>query len=216
MLEQLLNEDADPIEIIGMLKSVASFDTAYKTKVRHYTLQEHTLLVLSEFDKYFSQIDTFLPKNLFRFILSVHDIGKPKAYLSGNINNQYAETVSMIEKIRPFLPFSQAEINFGLSVINGDPIGHFFQDKIASISAAEKIKSMNISTQFPVKDFFRMLTIYYQCDAGSYTKDAGGLPFLERLFLYTNGSKTMDSEKGVLRFSPIFETKYRTLETAIK
>lgn len=66
-----------------------------------------------------------------------------------------------------------------------------------------------------IKTFLKILTIYYQCDSGSYTVDAGGLHFLEHLFVYKNGNKCFDTSTGLLKFSPTFETKYRELEKVL-
>jgi len=51
-----------------------------------------------------------------------------------------------------------------------------------------------------VLDFFDLLQILYMVDAGSYTKDAGGIKSLDFLFVF-------DNRRGKMIFSP--ETSYK-------
>ena len=216
MLEILKNEKITPIEVISSLKSIPLLRPFYETKVRHYTLEDHTKLVIGQFDKYFINTDTVIPKNLFRLLLALHDIGKPKAFLEGNIHNQHRETIEIVTQIRPQLPYSNEAIDQCLAVINGDPIGNLFQNKITATKSASTILQMKASSNLSLGPFFKILTIYYQCDAASYTKDAGGIRYLDHLFAYEGGLKTLNTGKGILDFSPIFEAKYSELEKAVK
>lgn len=216
MLESLKNEKLAPVEILSALKSIPLLTPFYETKVRHYTLEDHTVLVIGQFDRYFQNTNTVIPKNLFRLLLALHDIGKPKAFLGGNIHNQYKDTIEIVSQIRPHLPYSKESIDLCLSIVNGDPIGGLFQDKITTQQSAALISQMRTTSKLELAPFFRILTIYYQCDAASYTKDAGGIRYLEHLFAYERGQKTLNVPKGILKFSPIFEAKYNELEKAIK
>lgn len=216
MLDILKNDKITPNEIITALKSIPLLKKLYETKVRHYTLESHTLLVIGQFDKYFTQANIKIPKSQFRLLLALHDIGKPKAYLEGNIHNQYIETIEIITQITPQLPYSKEVINECLAIINGDPIGSLFQGKITFTKSASIIFKMKAISDLDLTSFFKAITIYYQCDAASYTKDAGGIKYLEHLFAYEGGQKSFNAEKGILNFSPIFEAKYIELEKAIK
>ena len=53
--------------------------------------------------------------------------------------------------------------------------------------------------------------ILYQCDIASYTKDAGGLKYLEHMFVYDNGEKMFDDEYGILLMSPVYKERYEQL-----
>jgi hypothetical protein len=57
--------------------------------------------------------------------------------------------------------------------------------------------------------------LYYQCDIAAYTKDAGGLPFLEQLFHYNNGKKVISNDNGFLQFSSSLNEKLIDLTTEI-
>jgi hypothetical protein len=216
MLESLKNEKLTPMEIVSSLKSIPLLTPFYETKVRHYTLEDHTMLVIGQFDRYFKNTNTVIPKNLFRLLLALHDIGKPKAFLEGNIHNQYKDTIEIVSQIRPQLPYNKESIDLCLSIVNGDPIGSLFQDKISTQKSAALISQMRTVSNLEAAPFFKILTIYYQCDAASYTQDAGGIRFLEHLFVYEGGQKMLNVPKSILKFSPIFEAKYSELEKAIK
>ena len=91
----------------------------------------------------------------------------------------------------------------------------FFQNKISLDKSLEIILESRKRTNLCIKDYFRVLTIYYQVDTGSYTLDAGGLPYLESIFCYENANKTYDLKRKLLQFSPNFEKKYMLLEKAL-
>ena len=86
------------------------------------------------------------------------------------------------------------------------------QGNISAQAAAENIQRAAGSTALSIHAFFKALTIYYQCDVGAYTKDAGGLPFLEKVFAYKDGGKVVNLGEKILRFSPNFEVNYKQLE----
>ncbi len=59
-------------------------------------------------------------------------------------------------------------------------------------------------SRLPTKDFWKLLKIYYMCDAGSYTVDAGGRQSLDRLFSF-------DPKKGEMDFAPEIKFKIDSL-----
>jgi hypothetical protein len=216
MLDILKNKTTSPSELIAALKTVPGLAAIYETRVRHYILETHTKLVLGQFDQYFKEVLIPIPREIFRFLLTVHDIGKPQAYKEGNLANQYTHTARLINGMRDQLPFKPQAIDFCLAVIHGDPLGQYMQNKASLISTQSAILEMAGQTVVPVTTFFKVLTIYYQCDIAAYTADAGGIRYLERLFLYKDGLKCINETKGILIFSPIFEFKYLELENAIE
>jgi hypothetical protein len=68
-----------------------------------------------------------------------------------------------------------------------------------------------------VGDFFRLLTIYYQVDAGSYTADAGGTSSLDTLFAADRetGRFAFDRTEGRLAFNARAEMLFAALEAAV-
>lgn len=107
------------------------------------------------------------------------------------------------------------EINIFYSLLNGDPLGLFFQNKIDVTQTANIIESLNHKYEVPIKGLFYLYTVYYQVDSGSYTTDAGGKYFLEKIFKYNNGEKVFNSESRRLVFTNYYEQKYNTLKSKI-
>lgn len=211
------NSDLQPKEILDYIKSVGTdLANTYAQKVRHYVLEQHTLLVMGEFEKHFANAPLPISRNLFRIMLALHDIGKPKAMGLGDKNNQYQYTVEIINNLRKSLPFTSLEIDTMIALVSDDPIGLYLQGNISLETAKNKIIRLANQANLPPLAFFRTLSIYYQSDTGSYTKDAGGLYFLEHLFAYNNGAKVFDSDKQLLKFSPLIELKFNELQKSVE
>lgn len=215
MQEILQKVPFEPQKLLDLLKTSLNLSSIYEQKVRHYILEKHTLLVMNEFEKYFSTTELPTSKNLFRLMLALHDIGKPKAFNEGNKNNQYQYTVEMINNVRNALPFQSNEIDLIIALVGNDVLGLYMQNLISIENAKQQIIKLAQQTNLPVSAFYKLITVYYQCDIGSYTADAGGLAYLEHIFEYQNGSKVFDLNKQRLNFSPKFETKFVELEKTL-
>ena len=216
-MNEILNKiDFVPLELITYLKSLDNLNGLYQLKVRHYTLEQHTLLVMNEFEKHYSKIDIVINKDLFRLMLALHDIGKPRAYLEGNINNQYGYTVEIINRLRSLLPFSKTEIDLCIALVSTDTLGMYLRGQLSIENAKHQIIDLTSKTNFNNIFFFNFMVIYYQCDIAGYTTDAGGLAYLEYLFEYKDNKKVFDIVNRRLKFSPIFETKFVELEKFLK
>jgi ssDNA thymidine ADP-ribosyltransferase, DarT len=211
------NDNLQSVDILNCIKSMdKNLINTYSQKVRHYILEQHTLLVMSEFDKHFSNVELPINRNLFRFMLSLHDIGKPKSIELSNKNNQYQYTVEIINNLRETLPFNSSEVDIIIALVSDDPIGLYIQENIGVETAKNKIVTLAKQTNLSTSDFFKLMSIYYQSDTSSYTKDAGGLHFLEHLFIYHNGKKVFDFENHLLKFSPEIELKFNKLHQSIQ
>lgn len=213
-----LNRDIfNPLELINSLKEINSFRVSYETKVRHYTLERHTFLVLSEYEKYFSIHNRpNIDKSVFRLLLAIHDIGKPLANNIGNRHQQYEFTADLLNKHRKELPLSLANFNLIKNIVTFDPIGLFLQNQLDLHSTVSQIEKRAKQSNFQRQDFFDILCVYYQSDVASYTKDAGGFAFLERLFTYKNNEKIYDKADGLLKFSPKIEIDFLKLKRFFK
>jgi len=205
---------ATPQALLAAVKALPGMASVYETQVRHYVLEEHTRLVLGQFDWYFGNLDLPMPRELFRFLLTVHDIGKPQAQKEGGLRNQHRYTARMINEMRGEIPFSNPDIDCCLAIVGGDPLGQYMQGKAGLVETTESIMRAAGMTVVSIQGFFKALTIYYQCDVAAYTKDAGGLPFLEKVFVYRHGSKVVDEKRGILMFSRTFEDNFKQLEKA--
>lgn len=190
----------------------------YDTRVRHYTLKQHTQLVCSEYEKHFNSIELPIDKALFATLLVLHDIGKPQAYKDGNKSLQHTYTPKIIQSIDINWQnhnFSAQEKNIIITFTHQDSLGEYMQDKKSVNQTIIEIKQIADEINMSIEDTFYLLSIYYQCDVASYTQDAGGLFFLEKMFEYKDGKKLFDSQNQMLSFSKPYQIKYNQLKDKI-
>jgi len=206
-----------PANLIKQIKhSFPSLNNHFESQVRHYKIEHHSLLVCSQYEKYFSKIKLpSVSNNCFRFFLALHDIGKPIAFKKGNKNEQYQYTMDIIRDIWPGTSFSEIELKIILALITSDPFGEYLQNKLSLQETYQSIKNLASKAQLPQSIFFKIFIIYYQCDIAAYTADAGGFAFLEHLFSYHNNEKVFDPDEELLKFSPSVNEKYLALKNII-
>jgi len=207
----------NPFAVIAVLKQNGYNDT-FSYKIRHYTLESHTVLVCNVFEKYFAAnySSKYLNLELFRTLLVLHDIGKTKAFINGNKNYQYKYTKKIIVDLWKFLSYSNNKLNTILAFLEEDCLGDYFQNKLSIEQVYQKLNILSRSCGLDVFSFFKIYMIYYQCDIASYTADAGGIEFLEHLFDYENGSKVFDENEKMIKMSPKYWKMYNQLKTEIE
>jgi len=166
-----------------------------------YTVERHTFMVMQQFEKYFSRgkLPGGFDKNTFRVILVLHDIGVAAALEEGTelgMETRQAKllaqkhTKRLMESALRRLGFSREEINIALSLISGAPIGRYLKSG-GQERAAAIISRMAQEAGMRVHEFFDLLLVFYMVDAGSYTKDAGGLKALDYLFVFDRNQMKM-------------------------
>lgn len=163
-----------------------------------YSVKRHTLMVMGQFEKYFGKSDlpAGISKIFFRVFLALHDIGKSDAIKkTGDRRNQHLYTVGIMGSVLSELGFSEQEIKIALVLVSGDPIGDYIRGKKGGERTTEKIAQLADDAGLPFYDFLKLLLVFYQVDAGSYTEDAGGHKSLDHLFVF-------DKKKGQMNFSP--------------
>jgi hypothetical protein len=203
--------DYNPQKIIDYFKNIG-YANDYITQVRHYTVEEHTILVSQVFEKYFAlNWKNILSVEVFRVMLILHDIGKARAFVNGNKDEQYKYTNIIINEIKDVIPIQKSEFQILLKLLEADSIGNYFQEKQTLEFTVEEIRRLSDNLIISIVDFFYLLSVYYQCDTASYTKDEGGFPFLESLFQYNNGQKLFNTNEGLLKFSEKHQIKYLDL-----
>jgi len=172
-----------------------------------YTVKQHTIMVLKQFEKYFSlnSLPAGINKNFFRIILAFHDIGKPEAIEEGDKRLQHKFTKKKITRIFERLGITVENENIALSLILGDPVGEYLKGFIDVKKAAEIIVKMAYKSGLQFKKFFELLMVYFKVDSGSYTEDAGGYRSLDHLFVF-------DRENGNMNFSPFVLEKIKRLK----
>jgi len=197
--------------IINICKIVPALEELYNAQVRHYTIKEHTINVLNQFEKYFSNSFSEIEIDVFRLFLLLHDIGKPIAHKKGNRDNQYSETIRIIFENKQKLNLSDRDFLLFKSLLGADSLGLYMQNKISLDDSYFNIIEQSKISNLNAKSFFYLLTVYYQCDVASYTKDAGGLRYLEHLFNYHNEKKIYDENLKMLQFSSIYQSRFMAL-----
>jgi O-acetyl-ADP-ribose deacetylase (regulator of RNase III) len=197
--------------ILNICDKVPALEELYNVQVRHYSIKEHTINVLNQFEKYFSNSFSEIEIEVFRLFLLLHDIGKPIAYKKGNRDNQYSETIRIISENKQNLNLSDNDFLLFKALLGADSLGLYMQNKISLDDTYFKIIEQSNLSKLDVKSFFYLLSVYYQCDIASYTKDAGGLKYLEYLFGYQNGLKIYDESSRLLKYSFTYHTRYIAL-----
>lgn len=206
----------DPTEAVTLLKENGYSDT-FSHQIRHYKLEEHTVLVCNTFEKFFApNYSASISLELFRCLLILHDIGKTKAFIEGDKSKQYEHTILIIKNLWNKLPYSNSEMSIILALLYGDFLGEYFQGNLNAKEVNVKLSNLATSCGLPVKSFFKIYMIYYQCDIASYTTDAGGFKFLEYLFEYKNGNKVFDNAEGLLKMSPSYWEMFAQLKNEIE
>ena len=201
--EVLGSSDYTTEALIGLFEKDFRKRFASDSGVREkYSIKRHTLMVMGQFEKYFSrkELPAGISKNFFRVFLALHDIGKSDAVKSGDKHRQHTYTVEIMKLALSQLGFSEKDIGIALALVSGDPIGDYIRGKKRCKRTAEEITRKADDAGLPFYDFLKLLLVFYQCDAGSYTEDAGGLKSLDRLFIF-------DRKKGEMGFSLNTATK---------
>ena len=186
-LDSILNkENYSPEKLVSFFEK--DFAEEYSSDVgvwEGYSLKEHTLMVLNQFEKYFA--DKPLPggvdHNFFRVILTLHDIRKLRAIEEGERSKEHEYTFEIVEKVLTQLEYKNSDVLLAKSLMTGYPLGKFvltgdLEKAVVNIKQAAEKANMDLA------DFFDLQIIYYQVDASSYTEDAGGIRSLDYLFRF--------------------------------
>ena len=187
------------------------------------SLKTHTLRALNLFEKYFAGNDVPLPldRGLMRVIMALHDIGKPRAIMEGDVNEQHARTVEILESIRKDLPFPPDQIDAAISFITGEAvIDRFMRSKGYDESirtATDEIVRRADELDMSPEDYLLALTALYQSDAGAYSTMAGARGGTD----YLLGAFEFDPQRERLKFTGIKgqsskEEQFSRLEEAVK
>lgn len=175
-----------------------------------YTLKQHTIMVLNQFEKYFSNISLpgKIDRGFFRLILALHDIGVPMAIETGDRAQKFRYTSEILEAYLKRLNYKSQDIDLATSLVSIDPVGEYIKVKTdrksddkhkywVSKASYDTVVGMAAKCQMQVNTYFELLLIYYMVDAGSYTADAGGKTGLDWLFVFEPSKRTMSFSPNV-------------------
>lgn len=176
------------------------------------TLETHTLAVITNFRKFFNKQCFFENDKDYLLCLALHDIGKPSAILAGDKNLQHSHTLTILKQIKDLLPIDEKSFLKLSTLIDGDPIGKYLDKRydIPFSEAYETIRKMAGKVGMKDEEFWKILTVYYQCDAAGYA-------FLQhRLFMADeNDSIGLVEDGSRLLFKNGYEEKFREMEESI-
>lgn len=187
----------------------------YNARVRHYIIKEHTLNVYNQFEKYFLENFPKTKVEEFTLFLLLHDIGKSISYKCGNRRNQYKDSLNVLSKYKTELNISEDSMSLYKALLSSSSVGRYMENKVSLEDTYTLITAQCKVTKLQLRDFFYLLSVYYQCDVASYTKDAGGIPYLEYLFEYKNDLKIYCTKTHLLKFTSVFEERYNQLSAKI-
>jgi hypothetical protein len=194
---------ADPFNPFNLVDCLdTAFPGVYDKHVgvwEDYTLGQHTLMVLGQFEKYFAgqSFHGCITHSHFRLFLAIHDMGKPEAVANGEKHNQSRYNLERFDRVYPGFPFIDGpEREVFRSLLTDDPVGRYLKHVMrrhvprteALDTCVDSIRKMHGQQQaLPLKAYTDLLLTYFRCDAGSYTVDAGGLQSLDHLFDFSGG-----------------------------
>lgn len=206
------DDEFSPEELITAIEIVMpKLEELYNTKVRHYIVKQHTILVCQQFEKYAFELNTKVMNiDLMRLVLAMHDIGK-----AINRVTQHTHTLSLIREFWKDTPFTNYELKLVEILLKDDHLGNFFQGRYDCSVLQGEIKKDAEELQIDATCLLQLKMVLYQCDIASYTKDAGGLKYLEHKFVYENNEKVFNEEHGLLAMSDEYWNRYENLKSLI-
>ena len=206
------DDEFSPEELITAIEiAMPKLEELYNTKVRHYVVKQHTLFVCQQFEKYAFELNTKVMNiDLMRLVLAMHDIGK-----AIDRATQHTHTISLIREFWPDTPFTDFELKLVEVLLKDDHLGNFFQGRYDCSMLQDEIKKDAKELQIDASCLLQLKMVLYQCDIASYTKDAGGLKYLEHMFVYENNEKTFDEVNGLLAMSADYWSRYEQLKSVI-
>jgi len=214
---------APPPTIKAILEAVGSLSTPWGSTIadeykkdagvwEKYTLLRHHTMVLGQFRKYFSgRLLPGMTHAQLELTLALHDAGKAEAVRHGSKELQHVYTRQLVEHLATQLPVEPKMLARMIALIDGDPLGLLLVGRKSLAEAAAETRKMAADAGMPVADFLELLIVYYQSDSSAYTRDAGGVPSLDHVFVEKNGRLQLDRALGRLRFSQTDEANTRKL-----
>ena len=147
-LEEIFEDESfSPEKLVTLLEKQYPDTYEQGTDVwEGYTLKQHTLMVMKQFEKYFS--DKTLPANVnkdnFRLILALHDIGKPEAIAKGGKHLQHEYTQQYVQKLFSELEIDKKHTDLALALTSKDPIGKYIANRTNALDTRTDIENMAI------------------------------------------------------------------------
>jgi hypothetical protein len=159
--------------------------------------------------------------NLIKFIVALHDIGKPLALeKTGETDRQHEFTIPIMEKMMRRLGFNEPEIDLSKAIVGNDIMGEFFMQLLTPKQAHDELEVLASRTTLNPRDFFSAQSFFYTIDAASYPSlrrtvfkenKNGALDFVDPR--YRKLRRMFESSKGDLRLQrPGLQPKDKTAD----
>lgn len=209
--ESLMSRPHTPQEVIeffdGEFKAAFDADSGSDG----YTIRRHTGMVMGQFRKYFSYqpLPGGVSSDLMEMTLALHDIGKPEAIAAGSKDLQHEFTDPHIRAAAHSLGYSEEQVRLAASLAAADTIGLFLMRKGSAQEHAQALASMAQGTGLTTQEFYDLVKIFYQSDAGSYTVDAGGRASLDNIFEF-------EPDDRIMGFAPKIQARIDELDAAVE
>lgn len=143
-----------------------------------YSIKEHTQMVYNAFieqSPHFEMKSIKTPSNidierLLRFVISVHDIGKPIAVAKEGKHAQHKYTTPILKETMTKLGFTAAEVTLAISLVDNDILGEVMQGQISIKQAHPLLSQLANENNMTLKDYFQLQSFLYTADASSYPR----------------------------------------------
>jgi hypothetical protein len=227
----LSRSDYAPRDALSKLEELPNlgYELDQPNSGRHrYSLRAHTLMVCDLYERVAPPGWPFaaaMSKPAFRLTLCVHDLGKSRSLRAGDKSRQHEFTLGILDELGDYLPFREREFGLARALLMDDPVGLFLQRMIELEDAARRIRTMSAAgPAVDIETFMNLLTLYYQMDAGGYTRSAYSVdlndfapkPRLEAIFAWTDSGEFIFNETLFrLEFSEPVERRYSQLRAGV-
>jgi hypothetical protein len=157
--------------------SLSTFFDAHSGVFEGYSVRLHTLLVLSRFfeqSQYYAlskkmkalKIDTLAVHDLNKF--DVADLEKKRSARDKDSNKEHLRTLPILKSTFEKLGYSAGEIAIAEALFDNNVLGEVIQKKITVEAARALLEKQAARANMKLADFFRLQTLFFISDAGSY------------------------------------------------
>lgn len=148
-----------------------------------YTVEEHSIMVLLMFETFWARHYSAADKTFWRLFLLLHDIGKQVAVEKyGTKDRQHETTWPVMMEVLIAAQLDAVQLRRAQGLLDQDTLGNYFKDKITLEQAVQEVKTVAKIIECPMVETLEMIKVFFCCDAGGYTKFAGGCYSLDYLF----------------------------------
>ncbi|MGE4130004.1 MAG: hypothetical protein AB7F86_00110 [Bdellovibrionales bacterium] len=142
-----------------------------------YSIEQHTLMVFDTFAEQFGAYRDFYKFDLgsdirllqtLKFVIALHDIGKPHAIKAGDKNRQHEFTVPILKEAMKRYGFSREERKLGEALVGNDVLGDLVKGNISAGAAKERLVKSAERAGLEVKVYVPVQLMFYTIDAASY------------------------------------------------